>query len=391
MRVLLVTDWPATAGGVETYLLALASGLREAGDEVALLASGVGAGAVQADYVAYGARRAVPQAVLQVANPFAAGAVRRAVRHFRPDVAHVSMFEMHLSPSAVTALGGLPTILNVAYYKPICPTGLKLLPDGTLCRADHGRVCLRGCVGPAHWLRDRARYARIRSVVEAAADVVTCSRWMAGELGRAGIPASWIPWPVAAPSRGFRPERAQEPTLVYVGRLSTEKGVETLLRASARVLGAGRGHRLRLVGDGPLRGELERLAAELGLGDRAEFVGAVAPERVEDELAGAWALVVPSLWAEPLGLVAIEAIVRGIPVVASAAGGLGETVEPGVTGLLFPNGDVVALAERLLHVLDGTAFPAGVLPEPAVARVRERHDLGRHAALLRERLQRIAA
>src|SRR5690606_20495241 len=97
--------------------------------------------------------------------------------------------------------------------------------------------------------------------------------------------------------------------------------------------------RLRVVGEGPERPALEALARSLGLDGAVSFRGWVSPADVEHELADAWAQVVPSLWAEPLGLIALEAIVRGVPVIASAAGGLGEIVEHGRSGLLFPNGD----------------------------------------------------
>jgi glycosyltransferase involved in cell wall biosynthesis len=391
MRVLLVTDWPAAGGGIETYLALVARGLRAAGDEVRLLTSSVGGGKAVADYVAFGSRRAASQAVLQIANPFAARTVRRAVSDFEPDVVHASMFEMQLSPSALSATRGVPTVLNIAYYKPICPNGLKLLPNGARCTVDQGAVCWRGgCLSLPHWLRDLPRYARIRQEVRAAATVVTCSEWLHGQLAASGVHSTWSSWPVEPPSPRFRRERAPEPLFVFTGRLAREKGVDTLLRALARMRERGVEARLRVVGDGPLRPELEHLAADLRLGDLVEFTGWLAPEHVESRLGDAWSVVAPSLWAEPLGLTAIEALVRGIPVIASASGGYAETVEEGVTGLLFPNGDVEALSECLLAVASGQAF-ADDPPVAVVERARYEHDLGRHVTWLRELFETVAA
>ncbi len=391
MRVLLVTDWPTEGGGIETYLTLVADGLREAGDEVRLLTSGVGGGKAVADYVALGSRRAGPQAVLQIVNPFAASTVRRAIAELEPDVVHVSMFEMHLSPSVLAALHDVPTVLNVAYYKPICPNGLKLLPDGSRCRVQHGTVCWRGgCVSLAHWLRDRPRYARIRKEVQASGTVVTCSRWLHDELAAAGIDAAWSAWPVESPSPGFRRERAAEPLFVFTGRIAREKGLETLLRALAQVRDGGSRARLRVVGDGPLRHQLERLGVELGLGDAVVFTGWLPSAQIEAQLADAWALVAPSLWAEPLGLTAVEALVRGIPVVASETGGFAETVQDGVTGSLFANGDVNALSACLVDIASGDAF-AAELPDAVVERVRREHDPGRHVAWLRQLFESVAA
>ncbi|MEP7344469.1 MAG: glycosyltransferase family 4 protein [Gemmatimonadaceae bacterium] len=391
MRVLLVTDWPMEGGGVETHLSLVARGLCAAGDEVRLLTSSVGGGAVVADYVAFGSRHPVLQTVLQIANPAASRTVRRAVAEFQPDVAHVTMFEMHLSPSVPAALHDVPTVLNVAYYKPICPNGLKLLPDDSLCTVQQGSVCWRGgCVSFAHWLRDRPRYARIGKVVRGVTAVVACSQWLQRVLAEAGIEARWAPWPIEPPSALFRRAPATVPLFVFTGRLSREKGVDTLVQAMARVRDQGIRATLRVVGDGPSRPALERLTAQLALGDAITFTGWLPLDRIETELVDAWALVAPSLWAEPLGLTALEAVVRGIPVIASATGGLAETVESGVTGLLFPNGDADALADCLVSIASGAVL-AGGLPNGVAAQVQARHDPVPHVAWLRSIFAEVTA
>jgi glycosyltransferase involved in cell wall biosynthesis len=104
---------------------------------------------------------------------------------------------------------------------------------------------------------------------------------------------------------------------------------------------------------------------------------------VEAELAGAWALVAPSRWAEPFGLAAVEAVTHGVPVVASASGGHAETLEAGSTALLVRNGDVTELAAALDAILAGRAFPAGRLPPGAVERARRRYAEAQHTAALR--------
>lgn len=391
MRILLVTDWPEAGGGVETYITLVARGLRQAGDEVRLLTSSVGGGPAVADYVALGSRHAALQSVLQITNPAAARTIRRAVAEFAPNVVHVSMFEMHLSPSVLAALRRVAVVLNVGYYKPICPNALKLLPDDSRCTVQQGVVCWRGgCTSLLHWLRDRPRYVRIARGVRGVAAVVACSHWLQAELRSAGIESLATDYPVEAPSLAFRRTRAAQPLFVYVGRLAREKGVATLLYALALARDHGSELRLRVVGDGPLRPALERLTGELGLSHAVQFTGWVPLERVEAQLAEAWALVAPSLWAEPLGLTALEAIVHGIPVIASATGGMAETVEDGVSGLLFPNGDAAALATCLTDVASGRCLAGGV-PNEVVERVAARHDVARHVAFLRALFAKVAA
>ena len=120
------------------------------------------------------------------------------------------------------------------------------------------------------------------------------------------------------------------------------------------------------------------------------FRGWLGPPEIERELAVAWASVVPSLWAEPLGLVAAEAGVRGVPVVASATGGLAEVVNHGTNGLLFPNGDDAALTSCLAEIAEGRAFPDHTVPPSAVRNVAGTARRGRHVARFEELLDEIA-
>ena len=384
MRILLITDWNRGQGGAEAYIAWLRAGLIAAGDEVRLLTSSAGAGERVADYLAFGSNQAAAQAFLQIVNPFAVATVRRALREFRPQVAVVNMFAHHLSPAPVLAIRECPVVLLVTDYKCICPIGSKLLPNGALCDVRAGWICHRnGCVNIAHWMRDRPRYALLRAALARAARVIACSEWVQRELAADGIASEVAMLPVPAPSGGFRRAPAAQPIFLFCGRLDVEKGAALLIRAFARVCAEVPDASLRIVGRGPERDSLRRLAAELRIADHLTFTGWLEPPSVEEHLAAAWALVVPSLWAEPLGLVAVEALVRGVPVIASARGGLCEVVEDGATGLLFPNGDETALAQRMLSIAQRRAFPEHILPNDAVMRTRERHAIELHVQKMR--------
>lgn len=381
MRILLVSDWTANEGGIETYVSRLSPALKAAGHEVRLLTGSAGsAGADAADYVAFGTDNPAGKTVLQIVNPFAVRRVREAVRDFRPHVVQVNMFEQYLSPAIFHALRGVPTLAMVHYTKPICPTALKLLPDGSLCEFPAGIVCWRsGCIGLAEWVRDRPRTALTRSGLLHAARTLACSRWMAEQLRVNGIPAEAIPLPVPPPGVGFRRVPSPYPLFLYCGRLNWEKGTDLLLRAFGRVLARRPEAQLRILGDGPRRPALEDLARGLGIHGSVSFQGRVAFGEVEAALQEAWVLVAPSIWPEPLGLTAIEAITRGVPAVATASGGFAETIADGKSGFLVPNGDEEALAECLIRVADGA--PATV-PDELARSLQDRHHPARHAVLL---------
>lgn len=392
MRVLLVNDWVAAEGGAERWVLDVRRLLEGAGHEVELLVSSAGSAADGgAEHVAFGTDAPGAQLLLQVANPSAVTAVRRAVRSFRPDVALVAMFEMHLSPAAVTALGDVPVAAVVLYYKPICPNGRKLWPDGRLCGVRAGTVCVRtGCV-PA-WLapRELARYALIGRAMRRMSAVATCSRWMAEKLASSGVEATPLHLPLDAADPGYRRAPAGAPVFVYAGRLAEEKGVGDLLAAFAATRARHARASLRIVGDGPLATTLRDLAGDLGVAASVQFRGHVPRDAVAAEWADAWAAVVPSRWAEPFGLVAAEAIAHGVPVVASAAGGLAEVVDEGRTGLLFGNGDVESLAAHLDAIAAGRAFPGHSPDAAAAGALLARHGPDRHLAEVEELLTRAA-
>ncbi|MDP9177250.1 MAG: glycosyltransferase family 4 protein [Gemmatimonadota bacterium] len=385
MRVLLVTDWNSNAGGAESYIMTLRDSLQTAGDEVRLLACGAAFDdEVRPHEKIRGSDRASAQAFLQIVNPFAVTRVRAVAREFRPDVAFVSHFAYHLSPAALTGLRNVPTVVGVMDYKCICPLGTKLLPDTALCAVSAGIVCQRnGCVSAAHWLRDRPRYAMIRSALSRADRVVSPSRWIQKELETAGVRAEHVPLGVRPAGSRFRRAPEATPLFVYCGRLSREKGVPLLIRAFARALYAVPDAHLRIVGDGPERAALEDLVDALDIGDSVEFAGKVARDRVEAELANAWAVVAPSLWAEPFGLIALEATVRGVPVIASATGGFAELVEDNVNGLLFPNGNERALTECIRAVGSRKTFPTQRLPPDVVERFAAAGSPARHAGRIR--------
>ncbi|MFV0525350.1 MAG: glycosyltransferase family 4 protein [Acidimicrobiales bacterium] len=140
------------------------------------------------------------------------------------------------------------------------------------------------------------------------------------------------------------------PVIMLVGRLSPEKGVEVLLDALARLTAAGRDLELRIVGDGPDRAGLEKRVSELGLGDRVGFLGELPPAEVSERLADADVFCLPS-FAEGLPVAIMEAMARGVPVVASSIAGIPELVVDGVTGALTPAGSVDGLVVALQRLL----------------------------------------
>jgi glycosyltransferase involved in cell wall biosynthesis len=388
VRILIVADWHAVRGGSERYVHWLRESLVAEGHRASLLAGGAPASATGAEYTAFAPEALAARALTQLFNPFAFASLRSTLRDFRPDAVLLCGFLDHLSPAVLAPLRGIPTVMSIHDYKLVCPVARKLLPDEAICTHSAGSVCWRkGCVGLLHWLRDRPRYGATRVGSESIDRVVACSGWMRRVLAEQGIASEVLLVPIPPPSPTFRRQPAAEPRFLFLGRLTREKGVHTLLRAFHRVRREHPTATLRLGGEGAEREALERLAGELGLNAAVTFTGWLEPEAIEAELAHAWALVAPSLWAEPMGLVTVEANVRRVPVIASKTGGFAETIEPGAGGLLVPNGDVEALAAAMLDVAGGRAFADRLVAQAVARRTAARHDLGQHTRELVKILQ----
>jgi glycosyltransferase involved in cell wall biosynthesis len=352
MRILLLNDYARPIGGGEVMLYTIRDELRRRGHDARLFASDapVSALAGRADYSCFGTTSRA-RGLVQAANPWAAAALRRVMREFRPDVAHVTMFMTQLSPLIMPLLRGVPTLFHAVWYRYVCPTGTKMLPTLAPCRHQAGVACLRaGCVAMHDWVPLMVQHALVRRWSGRFGAIAAVSDAVRDRLTESGIVVDdVIPAPI--PVRPARPPLCGPPAALFAGRLVPEKGAEVLLRAFARV------HRelpdacLTIVGDGPSRPELTALRSELALDHVVQMRPQLPRESLERVADSAWVQVVPSVWEEPFGLSAAEAMMRGTAVIASRIGGLPNVVGDVDANSLVPPRDDRALADALLAFL----------------------------------------
>jgi glycosyltransferase involved in cell wall biosynthesis len=351
LRILLLSDYSDSSGGVEQLLENLRGELRRLGHQVCWLSSSASTQSPPiADRVCFGTTSRL-RGLIQLANPGAALALRKAIGEFQPDVIHVAMFLTQLSPAILPVLASVPTLYHAQWYRSICLTGTRVLPSGEACRQRAGLACLRsGCVPVQDWIPLAGGLQLLRYWAKSFRLVVANSEYVKTELNAWGLRADCV-IPCAVEYRPARPPLEDPPLAVFAGRLVREKGAHILIEAWQAVKGRAR---LLVAGDGPQREALRRMS-----GSNVEFTGHISRAEMEARFARAWVQVVPSIWHEPFGLTAAEAQMRGTAVIASDSGGLPEVVTPGRTGLLTRPGDAAGLTAALEQLLtDRTAAEA---------------------------------
>ncbi len=254
------------------------------------------------------------------------------------DVVHVN--GLSLKGIAGALLSRRRPVVTHQGHQAICPTGLAWSRDA---RCDIAvKAAARCTVCPQKGPAGRAK-VRIHRAGAAAAMVNVCISQYLSE--RANVPRSVTIYnPVA--DKAFKAEvgsHQRDDVIVFAGRLVAEKGLDVLLHAVAMLPGV----RLRIAGDGPMRSVWQRLAAEIGVGDRAEFLGAISFDELGELYANAAVVCVPSAWEEPFGYAAAEAMAMGRAVVATPSGALRELLADG-RGFVAAAPTPEALA-RILH------------------------------------------
>jgi glycosyltransferase involved in cell wall biosynthesis len=353
MKVLFLCDFGSAHGGAEIATLALRDGLRARGHQAELLSSSAQPSdlPILADHVCWGTTGR-GQMLLETANPFAWLKLRRLLREFQPDVVHVKMFLLELSPLILPLLREVPSLYHVSWLRPICPTGSKLLPDRSPCTQPAGWTCHKsGCLSLSDWTLAMTQMRLWRRWSGAFDRFVTASEFTSSRLYADGLPKATV-IPTGVPVRPARPSLGDAPVAFFSGRLVKEKGADVLLKAWEAVVRQIPSARLIIAGDGPDRPLLEKLAQSFGdaANGGVEFLGHVPSSKIEEVARKAWVTIVPSLWAESFGLVAAESSMRGTAVIASRVGGLPEIVAEGENGDLVDPNRHDQLSEALLRM-----------------------------------------
>jgi glycosyltransferase involved in cell wall biosynthesis len=285
--------------------------------------------------------------------------LERLIRDEGPDIAYLHNIHHQLSLSILPVLRRhkIPIVWRLHDYSLFCPNSLFYSRDD-VCEACVGgryyQIVLRGCRRGSQAASLVAclgsyldRWLRLADLVDL---FIAPSHFLRAKMIQHGLNAErLIVMPNFVECNTFEsipPTETTEDYLLYFGRLSREKGLGTLIQAMARMPDG----KLKIVGDGPQRQELEALAKNMAPG-RVEFTGYQQRERLLATLKSAQFVVLPSEWYENCPYTILEAFAVGKPVIASDIGGVPELIENGRDGLLFEPGNVGELVNRIQFLL----------------------------------------
>ncbi|WP_428937685.1 glycosyltransferase [Fontivita pretiosa] len=279
-------------------------------------------------------------------NRAAQQSLRQAIQQIRADVVHFHNTFPLISPAAYYTAHeqGAAVVQTLHNYRLLCPAA-TFYREGHVCEQCLGRTvawpavvyrCYRGSRSASAVVAGMLASHRLMHTWREQVDIyIALTQFARNKLIEGGLPADRILVKPNFVDPDPGPGDGHGGYALFVGRLTEEKGIRTLLE-SWKSLYARAGVRLRIVGDGPMRQQVIQQAHEQ---EGIEYMGRRAPEEVYGMMGEARALIFPSIWYEGLPRTIIESFAVGTPVVASRLGSMAEVVDAGRTGMLFAPGN----------------------------------------------------
>lgn len=363
LRILNVSQNYHVRGGMDVAMFRLETVLRSHGHHVVPFAA-ADPDNLPTDYARYfppappTSKTGAGDLLRTLYSPTAARAIGRVLDEQAIELVHLHSYFKRLTPAILPEIRkrGIPIVQTMHEYRAVCPISL-LYRNGHSCNSCRNRRysqvvrhrCAGGSLPRSIWNLAEMQLSDLLGHKRDIARYLSISDFQRRQLIAMGMPAERIETifhpvdlPVLAPT-------STRDHVLFVGRLERYKGIFPLVEV-ARTLPA---IRFVIAGEGPDGDAMRAAAADLS---NIQWRGNLGGSALADARNHAFCAVVPSLGPEPFGLTSIEALAHGLPVIASAIGGLGETVRDGIDGFHVAPGDVSALTDRIARLANDPAM-----------------------------------
>lgn len=349
MKILIINNLGTLHGGAEAMIFQLRSNLENDGHTVRVLSGsekGSGEKIADASFLTFSPNSFFFR-VMYVFNPFALLSLKRELRDFRPDVVHLHTISK-ASPFILAPLKKYPTVLTLHDHSLFDPTRIEDLSTLQPYRENFSDYFINR--PSLRFYLEKFRFFMLRLMADNVDTVFACSDFYAQCAKESGIfkNIKTLHNGIILPPFSSITNRKN---ILFVGRLSEEKGIPILLKAIALIKDSHPDMKLLVAGDGRQRRALKRTAIKLKIEDITFFLGYKNAANIIELYRQSSVVAVPSFYPENLPTVCIEAMAIGRPIVASKIGGLPELVKDGETGYLVAPGDADKLAESIDRLL----------------------------------------
>lgn len=349
MKILIIHDQGVFGGGAETYIVDTKKELEKNGHEIKILTGNSynSKGRFSDEEFYCPDKTQLGKLIFYLFNIFAFIKIRQVTRNYKPDVVHLHTLT-RVSPFGLFALRNVPRVITVHDYSFIYPRLKENFPNLDVCKYSKGACCFKH-TGFRYYF-EKIRTNILIGQIKDVDMLFTNSSFMAKTLKKCGvIPTSSLD------ELGIKLFKHKKQfvnnNLLYVGRIEVEKGLKYLLLSLVKIKKCIPSIHLSLVGSGAQYVEISNFIDQLGLTKNVKQVPFVDRKDLQNYYQNSSLVIMPSIWPEPFGLVGIEALSVGRPVIASNVGGVNDWLEDRKTGFLVKPKDIDGISNAVKNYL----------------------------------------
>lgn len=347
MKILIINDTGHPDGGVETYIINIKNLLENDSNIVKIFSSDSNKKLPHFNDFSFKSinQKSIFRVIPYTLNPYSFFSLRKVIKEFKPDLIHINFIFYHTSPSILFLLKKIPTVMTIHAHEILSPLGIK----SEKCKHTEFEYC-NNCCGNLKYPFEKLKRLIFGKLAKNIDLFIIPSKYYL-HLHRKKEYLKPIKCLYNGVTLFKNSDIPNENKLLFVGRLQLEKGIDYLIRAMPEILKHFPKTTLDIVGAGDKKEFLKRLVYTLDIGKNVNFIGSIRHNKLQSYYSNSCLVIMPSVSSESFGLVGVEAMSSGRPVIATRVGGIPEWLDDCKTGYLVEPGNSKQIAEKVIKLL----------------------------------------